>query len=220
MDGDGAIVGRDGAATLALAIGVSVASLGIAPLAALAVVAWQGLRAPVAAGGPRALVLGVRLPPSGRPGRAFRARLARAAGLWAADPAARIVVLGGTRPPASLSEAAAGRAVLIAAGVPEEAILLETRSRHTLENLRCYRADLAPEGQPVVLVTSRTHLARSLAMAAGLGLPVRPCAAEASKLAAFHPWSWPREAVLLLWYAVGSRFAAATGNRRMLARIR
>ncbi len=219
MDGDGAIVGRDGAATLALALGVSLFSLGLAPLAALAVVGWRGLRAPVAARGARVLVLGVRLPPSGHPRPAFRARLARAAALWAADPATRIVILGGTRSPAPLSEAEAGRALLVAAGVPEAAIGLETRSRHTLENLRCYRADLAPDGA-AVLVTSRTHLARSLTMAAGLGLPMVPCAAEASRLAAFHPWSWPREAMLLLWYAVGSRYAALTGNRRMLARIR
>jgi uncharacterized SAM-binding protein YcdF (DUF218 family) len=222
MEGDGAMVGRDGAAMLALALGVSVLSLGLAPLAALAVVAWHGLRAPVvpAAGRRRwVLVLGARLGASGRPGRAFRARLARAAALWAADPGVRIAILGGLRPPAPVSEAAAGRAFLLAAGVVDHAIVLEPRSRHTLENLRCYRADLAPEGE-AVLVTSRAHLARSLAMAAGLGLRVVPCAAERSRLAALHPWFWPREAMLLLWYAVGSRFAAATGNRGMLARIR
>ncbi|MGC8476411.1 MAG: YdcF family protein [Acetobacteraceae bacterium] len=223
MEGDGAMVGRDGAAMLALALGVGVLSLGLAPLAALAGVAWHGLRAPVApAAGRRrwVLVLGARLGASGRPGRAFRARLARAAALWAADPGLRIVILGGLRPPAPVSEAAAGRAFLLAAGVADQAIVLEPRSRHTLENLRCYRADLAPEGAEAVLVTSRPHLARSLAMAAGLGLRVVPCAAEPSPLAALHPWFWPREAMLLLWYAVGSRFAAMTANRAMLARIR
>ncbi len=223
MDGDGAIVGRDGGITLAVTLGVCAVTLGLAPLAALAVVAWRGLHAPVAAAGARILVLGVRLPATGRPDAAFRARLTRAAALWEAAPATPIVILGGARPPAPISEAEAGRALLIAAGVPDTVIGLETRSRHTLENLRCYRADLAADGAadgPAVLVTSRTHLARSLAMAEGLGLRALPCAAENSRLAALHPWTWSREALLLLWYAVGSRFATWTANQGMLARIR
>ncbi|MDE2007143.1 MAG: YdcF family protein [Rhodospirillales bacterium] len=223
---DAAIVGRDGALTLALAVAVAALGLGIPVLVRMIEVARAGWTAPTDAatlGGPipggHVLVLGARLPRSGRPGRAFRARLARARALRAAHPEAILVLLGGSERPGAITEAEAGRDWLLARGVAPAAIALERRSRHTLENLRCYRAGFAPPDAPAALVSSRCHLARAARMAAGLGVAVRPIAAETARAAALHPWALPREAFLLHWYAVGARFAALTGNRAMLARI-
>jgi uncharacterized SAM-binding protein YcdF (DUF218 family) len=144
------------------------------------------------------------------PGRAFAARLERARALAEADPSLRIAVLGGGTP----SEAEAGAAWLHAAGIAPGRILAETRSRHTLENLRAFR-DAVPAHGAALLVTSRSHLARAAAMADGFGLLVQPvAAADPAGLRRL-----PVEAFLLHWYLVGRAFARATRNRRMLARI-
>jgi uncharacterized SAM-binding protein YcdF (DUF218 family) len=218
------IVGPDGAATLGLALAAIAASGGLTLLAALAWTAWEGWTAPTAphrpAEGARILVLGRRLPADGRPGTEFRARLARAAALHAALSGAEIVILGGAPAPDRPTEADAGRAWLIAHGVPAAAIRTETRSRHTLENLRCYRATFPVASGPLLLVTSRTHLPRSRRMAAELGLDCLGCAAETQRSAALRPLRPLHEAFLLHWYVIGSRYAALTRNARMLARIR
>lgn len=155
------------------------------------------------------LVLGTALDGT-RPGPAFAARLDRARTLAEADLALRIAVLGGGMP----SEAEAGAAWLVAAGIAPGRILTETRSRHTLENLREFR-DAVPEASAILLVTSRSHLARAVAMAEGFGLAVRPVAADDPVLLR----RLPVEAFLLHWYLVGRAFARVTRNRRMLARI-
>lgn len=215
-------LGPEGVATLLLALTVATCTLGLSLAAAL----WQVLR--IACSAPsrptdparHALVLGTKLV-GGQPGHAFRARLDRALALSADQPGLGVVVLGGITAPGAPSEAAAGRRYLLAAGLAPDRIATEARSRHTLENLREFRAAFRPGGggPPLLLVTSRTHLARALLMARGLGLPILPCAAEDGRL---PPREWrrlPAEAFLLHWYVVGRSFARATGNRRMLARI-
>ncbi len=216
-----AFVGREGLATLALSLAAMAASGGLSLLAVLAHVARQGWRAPaIASGGGRILVLGRRLPRHGRPEAEFRARLARAAALHAAGAGTEIILLGGAPTRGRPAEAAVGRAWLIARGIPERAIHIEDRSRHTLENLRCYRAAFPAASGPVLLVTSRSHIARSRRMAAGLGLACRICAAETRRRAALHPLRLLREAFLVHWYVVGKKFAELSGNTRMQARIR
>lgn len=216
-------LGPEGVVTLLLALAVAGCTLGLSLAAAL----WQVLRiarsAPSDPGEParQAVVLGTKLA-DGQPGHAFRARLDRVLALAARLPGLEVVVLGGATAPGAPSEAVAGRRYLLAAGLAPGRIVTEARSRHTLENLREFRAAFRPaasSGPPVLLVTSRTHLARALLMARGLGLPALPCAAEAGRL---PPREWrrlPAEAFLLHWYVVGRSFARMTGNRRMLARI-
>lgn len=140
-------LGRDGVVTLLLALGVAALTLGVAPALALRGVLRAG-RGPEAGAGPlpvRALVLGARLR-GGVPGAAFRARLDRALALAAAHPALVVVVLGGATERGQPAEAEAGRRYLIGAGLPAGRIRTETRSRHTLENLRQLRATLPRPG--------------------------------------------------------------------------
>ncbi len=205
-------IGADGFAMLALSCGVIVASLGLALLAALLSVVWRAWRTSCTAPPARhAIVLGLRLEPGGLPTRRYCARLDRARHL----PVDTIILLGGQTRPDTPSESAAGRAWLIGQGESPARIAIEERSRHTLENLRCYRADHA--GAPAILVTSRFHLARAATMARAIGLTLVPCAAEARRT--IPPGQAVKEAFLLTWFVVGSSFARWSGNARMLARV-
>jgi uncharacterized SAM-binding protein YcdF (DUF218 family) len=215
------VIGADGFAMLALSIVIIVLSCGTTLLLSFCYVLWIACRTgcdpPNAR---RILVLGMRLDALGRPCPDYRARLARAAILRTKHDVAQIVILGGSTTSGQPSEAAAGAVFLQAHGIPAAAILLEDRSRHTLENLTLYRARFAAAVGPTVLVTSRFHLARSALLAAGLEIPRVPCAAE-------QFWRPPLrhvplmvfEALLIHWYVTGRSFARLTGNRRMAARI-
>jgi uncharacterized SAM-binding protein YcdF (DUF218 family) len=215
------VIGTDGFAMLALSTVIIVLSCGTTLLLSLFYVLWIACR--TGCDPPnvrRILVLGMRLDALGHPGPDYRARLERAAILHAKHDAAQIVIVGGSTTPGRLSESAAGAIFLQAHNVPAAAILLEDRSRHTLENLMLYRARFAADADPTVLVTSRFHLARSGLLAFGLEIPRVPCAAEQSR--------WPPlrhaplvvfEALLIHWCVTGRSFARLTGNRRMAARI-
>ncbi|MCC8988921.1 MAG: YdcF family protein [Candidatus Contendobacter sp.] len=165
------------------------------------------------------VVLGVRLQQDRiRPDYALR--LQRAAGLYRANPDRRILLVGG-HTGGSLSEAAHGRQFLIKTGLPTADLFTEDHSLHTLDNLRHARQLRAEvRERPFTLVTNRYHLARSIAMAQGLGLQSNPCAAE-DRL----PLNLPtvsrllQEAYYLHWYHVGRLWSHWTGNRHNLARI-
>lgn len=78
--------------------------------------------------------------------------------------------LGGEEP-----EAETIRRLLISWGVPESAILLETRSRTTAENARGVKAMWPGLGfSSALLVTSAAHMPRALAAFRKEGLPVTP----------------------------------------------
>ncbi|MBW8269209.1 YdcF family protein [Caldovatus aquaticus] len=219
-------LGGDGLATLLLACVVALATAGISLAVAFGHVLRVARAAPVqalpAAGAPRrVLVLGRRLRRDGTPCAVFRARLDRAAALAARDPSLAVVLLGGATRPGLPAEAEAGRRHLLAAGLAPARLATEARSRHTLENLRHFRAVWgAAPAPPDLLITSRHHLARALMMARGLGLAVAPCAAEARFRATPATLArLAREAFLVHWYVVGRGFARLVNHRGMLARI-
>ena len=170
-----------------------------------------------AASGEHLLVLGVKLRECA-PVADFRARLDRACQLWRAGWRGQIYVLGGETSPGCGSEAARGRDYLLAQGIDAAHLQLEDKSRHTLENLRFVRQLL--DGGTVTLITNRYHLARTGALAKGLSLPHRLCAAE-------QEWQpngrnllklW-RESFFLHWYYAGAIWARLVRDRASLARI-
>ena len=168
------------------------------------------------------LVLGRRLEQD-QPTQVFEARLAHAEALWRLGLAPHIFVAGGTTGNARRSEAEAGRDWLVARGVPVEALILEDRSQHTLENLFNVRADLRVAGwQTLLLVSDPLHLARAKAMAQGLDLEVRCSAAPGSPpVQGSFAW-WRRaalEAFLLHWYYTGMAYSRLIGGKRQLERV-
>ncbi|HJU84076.1 MAG TPA: YdcF family protein [Holophagaceae bacterium] len=168
------------------------------------------------------VVLGRRLQDD-RPTAVFEARLAEGFDLWRRGLAPRLLVAGGTTGNATLSEAEAGRAWLLAQGLPAEALLVEDRSQHTLENLFNVRALMRAQAwNSLILVSDPLHLARASALARGLGLrcravQARGCPPDRGSLA----W-WTRaalEAFLLHWYHTGMLYSRWVRSERQLARV-
>ena len=92
-------------------------------------------------------------------------------------PTAKIVVTGGTTNLLSRDDKGAdiAAAVLISAGVSEDRIVVEDASRNTEENARFSKALVHPLGGEVwVLVTSASHMPRSVGIFCKLDWPVVP----------------------------------------------
>lgn len=158
-----------------------------------------------------------------RPTQVFRARLDHALALFRAGWAPGLIVSGGMTGRATRSEAAAGRDYLLAIGAPADAVGIEERSRHTLENLVNVRETLRARGlEKIVLVSDPLHLTRAAAFARGLALDV--CcspAAGAPPVPGTFGW-WLRaghEGFLLHWYRVGLAYSRAIRSERLLSRV-
>jgi uncharacterized SAM-binding protein YcdF (DUF218 family) len=107
----------------------------------------------------------------GRPSKLFAARLDHAVALYFADVAPRLIVTGGKAEGDRTTEAAAGRAFAIELGVPPEDILVDDRSRTSLESIRAVAVLLDEAGATsAVFVSDRPHLLRVLRMAADEGI--------------------------------------------------
>jgi uncharacterized SAM-binding protein YcdF (DUF218 family) len=102
----------------------------------------------------------------GRPSPVFRARLDHAIALYDDGVAPYLVVTGGKAAGDRTTEAETARRYAMDRGVPEAAILLESRSRTTFESMRAVGELLRREGlASAVLVSDRTHMLRVLRMA-------------------------------------------------------
>lgn len=127
----------------------------------------------------------------GLPSPVFAARLDHAVALFRAGRAPLLVVTGGKSGADRTTEAAAARAYALVRGVPAEAILVEDRSRTTLESLRAVAGILAQNGiADAIFVSDPTHMLRVLLIANDLGIvaygsPTRtsPIEAEPARLA-------------------------------------
>lgn len=155
----------------------------------------------------------------GKPHTDFRTRLERAILLHQAHGAA-VLLLGG-HTGSAISEAAAGRIYLLERGVTQNQILLEERSRNTLENMHNARGLIAKHDFEKIAITSnRYHLARCQTLASGLGIRAVSCAAETSSKIRLRQWpSLLLEGYYLHWYTTGKHWSRLTRNSHSLARI-
>ena len=102
----------------------------------------------------------------GSPSPVFEARLDHAVSLYEAGLARVLVMTGGGAEGDRTTEAAVGRAYALARGVPDSAILVEDRSRTTVQSLEAVGAMLRQRGlRNVVFVSDRTHMLRVLRIA-------------------------------------------------------
>ncbi len=149
----------------------------------------------------------------------FISRLDRALLLYREMDDKKILLLGGVTKGNSVSEAECGRAYLLSRGVPKEDLSVEDQSRNTLENLRFARPVIKSGGR-AVFVSNRYHLARCSALARGLGLKHRLCAAEGEfRMSPEMLFRLAAEAYYIHWYMTGKYWSILTKNRKSLDRI-
>jgi uncharacterized SAM-binding protein YcdF (DUF218 family) len=134
----------------------------------------------------------------GRPSPALERRLLAALALYQKGLAPRIAVAGGKAAGDTLSEGEAGCRYLMARSAPREALLCETRSQSTYQNLLFLRPHL--EGR-VLLVTDAPHLPRALFLARLLGLEAEGYPVPGR----YPPQYWLRESLYRLWLYLGLR---------------
>lgn len=138
-------------------------------------------------------MLGCRVLEDGTAGAALRRRVARAAELFRAGVAPRVVMSGGRR----WGETAEAEAMLRHwehLGLDGSAVWLERRSLTTRGNARCSAELLRPLGLTRVgLVTCDFHLPRAARHFAAEGLSVRGYSATVPRSVPRQLWLWGRE---------------------------
>lgn len=167
------------------------------------------------------LVPGFRLEEGGHLHPDFVQRLERALVLANQDSKAKVMILGGKTSKSTLTEAEAGKEYLIFHGLGEKRIIMEDRSRHTLENFQNARTIISQfKIQDVVLITNRYHLERASVFSKSFGIQHRICAAEENlPFDSRTLVTILKEAFLLYWFHTGKFYATATKNSAMLSRI-
>jgi len=102
----------------------------------------------------------------------------------------RLLFVGGPSPDGGSSQAETMAAIACASGVPEQAVVLEKRSRSTYENLLFSRETVAAAGSRAWLVTSALHMPRAMATAEKLGLKLRPYPCDYRAIQLQHWYAW------------------------------
>ncbi|WP_310550403.1 YdcF family protein [Paenibacillus glufosinatiresistens] len=105
------------------------------------------------------------------PSPGLKERLDKGLELYRNGTVRHLIVSGGLdKPGLPYTEAEGMKIYLVAAGVPESAVLLENRATSTYENLKFSRAVMKAQGwESAVIVTHTFHGARALEMAEELG---------------------------------------------------
>ncbi len=107
----------------------------------------------------------------GRPSPLFAARLDHAIELYRAGIAPHLIVTGGKAEGDRTTEAASAREYAIRHDVPAEAILVEDRSRTTLQSIRGVKQVMDDAGlATAVFVSDPSHMLRVLRMASDVGI--------------------------------------------------
>ncbi len=120
--------------------------------------------ASAAPGADYCIVLGAQWKPSG-PSAVLRKRLDKAVEYLKANPDTKVIVSGGKGANEPMAEAEGMYGYLVQAGIEEERILVEDKSRSTYENLVYSGGLLDKENDRVVIVTNDFHVFRALGIA-------------------------------------------------------
>ena len=117
-----------------------------------------------------AIVLGAAAYGS-KPSPVFAERINHAVALYQSGTVKCLLFTGGSVIEADQSESAVARSHAIAAGVPADAIFIESQSRTTAQNLAQAKGVMKDHGlKTAVIVSDPLHLKRAASMAADLGV--------------------------------------------------
>ena len=152
------------------------------------------------------VVLGASLY-NGDPSPVFAHRLRQAVDQYQRGVAPRIITVGGRIPGDITTEAQAGADYLLRRGVPAEAVLVVPRGKDTIGSLKAISPSAHRMGwDALTLVSDRTHLARSAAIADSLGFAAHVSGPASGDGALLTPEYVTRESVGLLRWAVYDRW--------------
>ena len=127
----------------------------------------------------------------GRPSPVLRARLDHAVLLWEQRFAPRLILTGGMGDGDTTSEAAVGRRYAMKRGVPDTAILMETRGRTTAESIQRAAAMMDSLGhRQVILVSDPFHMLRLWILARRFNLVPHTSPTRTSPISASRVESW------------------------------
>lgn len=155
-----------------------------------------------------------------KPDKEYLARLNRVSDILKADEQSQAIILGGQTGKAKISEAFAGKKILLKKNIESSRINLEEASNNTLENIKNAIALLKEKDKKIVIVTNRYHLARAKQMAEGFGLQVVLCAAEDKlNVTPASIFKLLIEALHVHWYLSGHYYAHLTNNHRIIKRV-
>jgi len=167
--------------------------------------AWQIIcygNQSIEAQGDAAIVLGAAAW-GNKPSPIYRERINQAIFLYKSGRVRNLVFTGGTPEFGYPSEAQVGREFAIKHGIPKNAILTESTSRTTWQNLANTQKLIAPLGiKTVLLVSDPLHMKRAMTMATDLGLSATPAPTSSSRVQSPGNWGkflW-RETWLYLGY--------------------
>jgi uncharacterized SAM-binding protein YcdF (DUF218 family) len=140
-----------------------------------------------------------------KPSPVYRERIKEAIALYESGRVQYLVFTGGAPVAEYPAEGQVGREFAVEHGVPPTAILVETASRTTWQNLANAKELIGPAGiQSVLLVSDPLHMRRAMAMASDLGLRAMPALTPSSRFqsnASRARFLW-RETLLYVDYLV------------------
>lgn len=133
------------------------------------------------------------------PSHASLARLIHGITVYRQMPGAKLIISGGSGDPDKpyISEADAMKDAALALGVPDKDIIVENKSRNTIESVRALQKIIG--GKKIVLVTSAYHMKRAAAMFRKNGMDVLPAPADyLTEQKGFSPYDAVPKAASLL----------------------
>ncbi|KLI64087.1 hypothetical protein AAV99_08550 [Aurantiacibacter marinus] len=132
-----------------------------------------------------AIVLGAAV--SGdTPSPVFRERIAHAINLQEEGRVSHILFTGGRAEGDELGESEAAMAMALEAGVPAQAILTETKSTTTMQNLVNAQLVMRDAGlDNAVIISDPLHMRRAMEMADSLGMIAQPSATPTTRYRSF-----------------------------------
>jgi uncharacterized SAM-binding protein YcdF (DUF218 family) len=147
-----------------------------------------------------AIVLGAALTSDGSPSPALFRRMETAIRMVREGRCGYLLLAGGiVRHPRT--EASMMAEMALAAGLPQQVLVLEDRSRNTLENARFCRSIIVERGwRRLALVTEAYHMRRALFTFRRFGISAEGVAARSSGSALWRAGAAFREAVAILVY--------------------
>jgi uncharacterized SAM-binding protein YcdF (DUF218 family) len=128
---------------------------------------------------------------AGHPSPVLKARLDHAVSLWERHLAPRLVLTGGMGDGDTTSEAAVGRRYAVKHGVPDSAIVMESRGRTTAESIQRVAAIMdSLAHHDVILVSDPFHMLRLSILARRFGMSPRTSPTRTSPISASTTESW------------------------------